>query len=312
MMNTKKMSTQILSCVLAAGLLTACGHTHSAADGWERNAKEHWQICECGESVNTAAHTLDENNVCTGCGSEIQDFGDFMDVSTYTEQGDPLHMTSYDADGNVLSDMRYEYEYDADGNKLSHKYYGDGVLMEEAEYEAGVPTQYTNYYEDGTKSVSDYDEDGNAVSTAYYDADGKVYSETQSEYAYTADGESYETKNTMTDMDGAVYISEFNEQGDQIAWICYDPDGNLMTEERYEYEYDDEGNTLAKKIYVSGALSQELLYTTVTDADGWMSYPGTVIDYFDDGSKTVTEYNENDEIISIMTYDAAGNEIAAG
>ena len=116
----KKLLTQIVPCVFLVALLTACGHTHSPADGWELNAKEHWQSCECGETLNTAAHTLDESSVCTACGAEIQDFGDFVDVSTYSEYGDPLRMTSYDANGGVTSDMRYEYEYDADGNKLSH------------------------------------------------------------------------------------------------------------------------------------------------------------------------------------------------
>ena len=305
----KKIFTRIVPCVLMAVLLTACGHSHSAVGGWEVNAKEHWQVCECGESLNTGAHTLSEESVCTVCGAEIWDFGDFVDVSTYTEQGDPLHMTSYDADGNVLSDMLYEYEYDADGNKLSHKYYGDGVLMEEAVYEAGVPTQYTSYYEDGTKGVSEYDEDGNVVSYVFYDADGSVNSTTESEYAYTADGESYEAKNTMTDFEGAKYIGEYNEFGDQIAWIFYDVEGNLVTEERYEFEYDDEGDLRTKRTYVDGVLTQELLYTTVIDGDGRMSYPGTEINYHSDGSKTVTEYDENDEIISETTYDAAGNVV---
>ena len=308
----KKLLTQIVPCVFLVALLTACGHTHSPADGWELNAKEHWQSCECGETLNTAAHTLDESSVCTACGAEIQDFGDFVDVSTYSEYGDPLRMTSYDANGGVTSDMRYEYEYDADGNKLSHKYYGDGVLMEEAVYEAGEPVQYTSYYEDGTKNVSEYDEDGNVVSTVFYDADGTVSSTTESEYAYTADGESYEAKNTMTDFEGAKYIGEYNEQGDQTAWIYYDAEGNLVTEERYEFEYDEEGDLRAKRTYVDGALTEELLYTTVIYGNGWMSYPSTVIDYASDGSKTVTEYDENDEIVSVTTYDAAGNEIAAG
>jgi len=58
---------------------------------------------------------------------------------------------------------------------------------------------------------------------------------------------------------------------------------------------------------VSGVLTEELIYTTVTDEDGWMNYPGTVIEYHDDGSKTVTEYDENDNVISETKYDAAGN-----
>lgn len=230
----KRLFSFVLAVAMAASL-TACAekHTHSA-EGWELNAREHWQICECGEAINTAAHSLDENSKCSVCGAEIWDFGDFVDVHTYTQYGDSLRITSYDADGSVAS-------------------------------------------------------------------------ETWSEYGFTADGESYETKNTMIDADGIKYIGEYNEQRDMTAWFCYDADGNLVTEERYEFEYDTEGRKQVKRAYVSGTLTQELIYKLVTEEDGWMNYPGTVIDYHDDGSKTVTEYDENDEIISATTYDAAGN-----
>lgn len=310
-MKIKKILAGIFPSVLAAAVLTACSpkHTHAPAEGWELNAKEHWQLCECGEAMNTAAHTLDENSLCSVCGAEIWDFGDSVDVHTYTQYGDPLRSTSYDADGSITSDLRYEYEYDADGNKLLEKYYGDGVLMEETVYEAGIPVQYTAYYEDGTKTVAEYDENGNIPHSVYYDVDGSVASETWSEFASTADGDSYESKNTMTDADGIKYIGEYNEQGDMTAWLCYDADGSLMTEERYEFEYDTEGRKQVKRSYVNGTLTEELIYTLVTEEDGWMNYPGTVIAYEADGSKTVTEYNENDEIISKMTYDAAGNAV---
>lgn len=309
----KKLFSFALAVVMAASL-TACAekHTHAPAEIWELNAKEHWQLCECGEAMNTAAHTLDDIGVCSVCGAEIWDFGDSVDVYTYTQYGDPLRITSYDADGNVTSDLRYEYEYDADGNKVLEKYYADGVLMEETVYEAGIPVQYTAYYEDGTKTVAEYDEDGNIVHSVYYDVDESVASETWSEYAYTTDGESYESKNTMTDADGIKYIGEYNEQGDMTVWSCYNADGSLATEECYEFEYDAEGRKQVKRIYVGGTLTEELIYTLVTQEDGWMNYPGTVIEYEADGSKTVTEYDENDNVISVATYDAAGNEIAAG
>lgn len=309
----KKLFSFILAAAMAASL-TACApkHTHTPTEGWELNAKEHWQLCECGETINTAAHAPDESSRCSVCGAEIWDFGDFVDVNTYNEYGDILRMTSYDANGNVIGDLRYEYEYDADGNKLLAKYYADGVLMDETAYEEGLPVRYTTYYEDGTESFAEYDENGNVFHFVFYEADGAVSSETWSEFGFTADGESYESKNTMVDADGVKYIGEYNQQGDMTAWFCYDAGGNLLTEERYEFEYDAEGRTQVKRIYISGVLTEELIYTVVTDEAGWMGYPGTVITYEADGSMTVTEYDENDNVISVTTYDAAGNEIAAG
>ena len=259
--------------------------------------------------MNTAAHTLNEDSVCSDCGAEIWIYDESVDVYTYNEYGDLLRMSYYDADGNMLSGLQYEYEYDADGNKLLERCHSDGILEEETVFEAGNPLQYTYYYDDGTKSVSEYDADGNIVHSAYYDADGIVISEDWSEYAYTADGESYEARATMIDIDGSKYVSEYNEQGDQIAWIRYDADGSLKSEERYEHEYDADGDLMATKIYIDGTLSQEMLYTTIIDDFGSMRYPSTIIDYYSDGSKTVTEYDENDEIIALTNYDAEGNVV---
>lgn len=310
-MKMKKAMTKIFGCALAASVLAGCsaGHTHASTEGWELNAKEHWQVCECGEALNTADHTLDEYSMCSVCGAEVWNYGDGADVYLYSAYGDPVRMTSYDADGNVTSDQRYECEYDADGNKLTETYHENGVLRGERTYEAGVLLQYIDYYEDGGKGIMEYDENGNLTHNVFYDADGAVTSETWSEYACNADGEWYETKNTMTDQDGAKYIGEFNEQGDQIAWRCYDADGNLEHDERYEFEYNNEGRKQVKRIYESGTLTEELIYVTVTDEYGWMSYPQTIIYYHADGSKTVEEYNENDELVSETVYDAAGNVV---
>ena len=47
------------------------------------------------------------------------------------------------------------------------------------------------------------------------------------------------------------------------------------------------------------------------NADGWMTYLKKEIHYFEDGSKTVIEYDENWNIVSQKQFDADGNEIEA-
>ena len=39
-------------------------------------------------------------------------------VMQYDENSNPLSGVLYDADGNVISEEKYEYEYDEDGNMI--------------------------------------------------------------------------------------------------------------------------------------------------------------------------------------------------
>ena len=138
-------------------------HVHAAAERWERDAKEHWHLCGCGEKMDIGEHTLDDMFFCAVCGSEVQDYGDTVDVYTYNEQGDPLQTTSYDADGAVLSDQSWEYEYDENGGKKTERSYNNGVLAEVTEYVPGADgesrtVKYTSYNEDGSYFVNEYDE----------------------------------------------------------------------------------------------------------------------------------------------------------
>ena len=74
-MNKKNV---VISALLTAALLAGCGgqpqggdHTHTAKEGWEWNGTEHWQVCECGEKMDAAAHELNDALVCADCGAEV-------------------------------------------------------------------------------------------------------------------------------------------------------------------------------------------------------------------------------------------------
>ena len=85
-------------------LLTACGgnHVHSPSGGWICDPEQHWQVCECGEPINTAAHTLHEG-FCTDCGCEIAFYEDgSKTVQEYDAVLDLVKETVYDAGGNAV------------------------------------------------------------------------------------------------------------------------------------------------------------------------------------------------------------------
>ena len=103
------------------------------------------------------------------------------------------------------------------------------------------------------------------------------------------------------------------------GWHCADADGGTYADGTFTVEdvyfpatVSMTASDAEKPVHFFVELGGDGRGRTQSDAEEYTLYPGTVIEYAADGSKTVTEYDENDEIISVTTYDAAGNEIAAG
>lgn len=314
-----KFGSLILSSILALAVCSGCSsketsHVHSATGEWDLNAQEHWHICECGEKLDVSAHTLDDTMVCTVCGSEIWDLGDgLFDVYTYDETGEILRSTSYDANGNIISESRHVYEYDADGNKVSGKYYENDVLLQLDEFSTTAEgetylTKGTSYQEDGSSFVNEYDEENNIIAAYTYDADGTLLYETHTEYAYTEDGICYESKSTEKDtVANSILVAEYNEYGDLVSRTMTDADGQVTLDERYEREYDDDGNMLWEKTYSGDMLTYEIVsYASGSDDSSTWRYPEQTIVYNEDGTKVISFYGDNTEVETETYYNADG------
>lgn len=306
------MKKNMLCIVLALSLalmLAACGHTHAPGD-WNRDAKTHWKLCECGEQVDAGEHTLDDMLVCTACGAEVHEWDDCTDVYLYNDGGYLLSYVSYDPDGTVVYEERVEYSFDAAGNILEEKHYNGDKLTEESRYTDGTLDSITTYDDEGGCFINNYDENGNQVSLISYDAAGNLIGEQYSGYVWSEENEEWIEVRTLTvEADGSSYEGEYNAFGDQIAWRSYDPDGNLLNDERYVYTYTDDGRTDVKETYQFDVLVEQVQYKLVTFEDGWMNYPAIITSYHSEGGWTVTEYDENDELVSQIRYDADGNVI---
>ena len=79
----------------AAAQPTPDAHVHTAVGNWERDHKNHWQFCECGEKINEGPHEMDGDR-CNICSSDIWDFGDYISVDTYFDDGSSYISTSFD------------------------------------------------------------------------------------------------------------------------------------------------------------------------------------------------------------------------
>ncbi len=315
----KKSMAMLLVCLMALCVLPttlAAEHTHAAGEEWDRDEKEHWHLCECGEKMDIAEHVMDDEyytTLCSVCGSDIWAFeGLYTDIRNYDEYGNLTRYTALDGEGNLIEEYFYLYEYDEEGNMLHSEQYWDEVLVEEDDYALGffgeylVKTQIV-YYEGIVSSVVEYDEYGNCVKMVMYDEEGNVSIEEATQYEYNEEGEVLHSEQVGSYSDGSVYKEVRNEYNDQISWVYYDENGEVLFEIISEYEYDENGNVLSKKNYHDGVLSDESIYVVVEDEWGDRAYEQMYIGYLEDGAKEVYEYNEHGDNVREIAYDAEGN-----
>ncbi len=278
---------------------------------WDRDAKEHWRPGADGEKLDAAAHTLEED-VCTVCGSGIVDFGESVYVYNYNEHEDQIRNSAYE-NGVLVTDWVTEYEYDDAGNYVSVKYYENGTLYQVDGYTVNadgenVIFKCTNYFE-GSYTTTEYDEHGNASIDYCYDADGVQTEEIHYEYELDENGDYYIFRSTYADLQNNTTTVEcFNVQGDVISNVFYQGEEQVEAS-YYEYRYDEEGRTIYVGTSDDKMLLEEVFYGVFEETDGWYTYMQKYVIYKEDGTKTVTEFNENEEPINKTVYDAEGNVI---
>lgn len=315
---------KLIPILLAALLLVACdtsgsGGTETTVDvdessteetgvsalAWGCDTKYHWPV---DNESKKSAHKLDDLCVCTVCGAEVIEFDDSISLTCHDSYENIVRRAEYDKAGNILSDTVDEYTYDSEGHMLTSKETIDGVLSTEIKYMIvdgeSTPEECIDYYDD-LRTVSIYDEHGNIIEYTEYELNGKEICKTISEFEQSSTGEWFESKSTNTDTYGKI-IASYNEYHDTLNQIMYGTDGTIESDLAWEYTYDADGHHATQKCYSFGKLVEETVFATVTTYDGSMTYPQTVTEYEEDGSKTVYVYNENNDILSRTVYDAAG------
>lgn len=177
----KHFLTGLFACVLI--LMTGCGqeHTHTPAEQWSFDINNHWHSCQCKESLDSEAHTLTDNT-CSVCGSEvlIQEDGTAQ-LSRYDEYDRCILSVSYTKDekGNWMEGERQEYEVNQNGDILCIRNYRAGFLYLEIQHQIstdGEITSYieTEYWEDESKVIYEYDANHALIRKTAYDPAGLV------------------------------------------------------------------------------------------------------------------------------------------
>lgn len=288
--------------LICTALLTACStpegtttepptpdsaetHTHTSAGDWVCDFDNHWRICECGEKIDKAAHTLEHVN-CTVCGSEVVLWEDgTKEVTVYNSHGDNIQFTSYASDGSVVTDERLAFVYDDKGNMTSMTAWHNGFHYASYEYAIGSDGEshiasYTNHYEDGTYKVDTFDENFHTLRTVHYAADDSI--QTESRFLYNEDfsrmteeeylrGEPVAVREYMLDkyqswllVSDLLYNGEgndiartYDDSGNPLSEIHYNAQGGVELEYSFENTYDLNGNLLHVRIFKNGVFLEQ-------------------------------------------------------
>ena len=262
---------------------------------WELDALNHWKVEVDGTSAAPEMHSIDpETMICSGCGAEVWLYDDgAAELSSYNEQGDLVWYASFDSEGVKTGEGAFIYEYDEAGCKTREYQYENGVFITQTVFAMGeegelYPVWSESYYDDGTWARNEYDGHGNCIKAYTYDENDVLTSEITTEYALNADGWYYEAK-TTTILEGTIFISEYNEYGDWVSNYIEEPDGTVVSDVTFAYEYED-GVKVRSWSYESGVLAWETHY----NAEGMIIQE---IEYLEDGSTVVYNYDEEGNLI---------------
>lgn len=328
----KKLALLLCALLLALPFAAAEEHVCEPSGLIDMDLNERWDVCSCGEKLNVTAHSWETDEwgdkMCAICGAAQYLWDDGMvELQGYDEQGNCIRQLSWSAEGDVLIDQSTIYQYDGEGNVNYAWYYDGGRLVAESEFaldHEGYEMEVCaiEYYEDGSMSVSEFNEHGDQTLVAYY-FDGVLESTLRFDYAYDDNGfvtkmrtfsddalveeadyillmddeenyVNYVARQTVwyEDDTRVVYIND--EFGETVSETHYDAAGNVVKNLTFESEYDEEGNLLRVTTMEDGVLSMVVEYAL--DEEGW-TYRAREILYAADGTATETRYDELGEVI---------------
>ncbi len=271
---------------------------------WYADLYNHWHFNESGQRVDLSPHESERK--CTVCNAYF--FLDAMgntNIILYNKQGDMKVDLLYDQRGNLIDGIyalfKYE-EYNGSTVKLSEKNYDPyDNLVGEYYYKTVEGASFLNRmvsYLNGMTFITEYDKFNNIVLEEMIDASG--VSSGIFEYEYTYDSEGFKL-NDKVKKDGKPY-----SEGEYAIDKSGKRPKNYTEKRTFFLEnggtevctyQEDLGLMLTKSVYSpAGKLVCDQAYGI--KANGWETYVKTETLYNANGTKTVTEYDENGNIIS--------------
>jgi len=138
-------------------------------------------------------------------------------VETFNEEGITIELKAYHPSGGLY--YSYTYKYNETGKKIEDN------------------------RNSGSKTIYEYDDEGNMIGDIYYNSDGSQGS--KSIYKYNDKGNIIEKEMYLTK--GDKYTYKYDGKGDMISQAYYNVDGSQGS--KRIYKYDDKGNMIEQKNY---------------------------------------------------------------
>ena len=120
--------------------------------------------------------------------------------------------------------------------------------------------------------------------------------------AHTTEGKQCTECGTMIDQfAGKICLYNFNELEDMLRSTEYDTAGQVLSDDRYAYEYDENNNYVRVEASYNGRLSDIYEYAMSEDGE---NYIAKLTNLFPDGSSAVHTYDVDENTTSTLNYDA--------
>jgi hypothetical protein len=163
-----------------------------------------------------------------------------------------VHDFTYTADKHISTKKTYDY-YGKLTQAIEFYYDETGAVAEEHYYNSNM--EFTHY-----KAFS-YDEQYNLEECLT--ADPKQNQIRKFEYKYNSRYQPIEEIITQEKQITYKINTRYDEHGNIVEKISYQPDSNRTTKQTHEYEYDEQGNWTNHKLFLDSALQSEE-YRTLT------------------------------------------------
>ncbi len=286
---------------------------------------------EYNESGQKVREDFYENGRLTGYSLYgITDEGmEYQAASAYYSEDGSSVITEYDEHGNSLSVCMFDAENEPETEYVSQyaqkdtgEYYEQFCTIHDYKNNYKIELEYTQYGDPvtRTKTLSD----GTVEYAETYDREYDENGDMLWEKTYTDGILTHEICGYITVSDEYGYMRfpektiDYNEDGSRMELVngmngntetetYYNADGSVEKVLRYEYEYAEDGNYSAIRLYEDDRILEEILFSF--DSESGYTYESQKTEYAEDGSKTVTHFNTAMEVTLTEKFDAAGNKV---
>ena len=225
-------------------------------------------------------------------------------VNEYDEYGNMVHMADTDEAGNVEAESWYEYAMDADGGFYESKYterLPEGGKLE-AQYNPMGDIIVRVWYDDADNETRvdtweyEYNEAGQDMWQKQYTDGVLVYEITgYGEYSNSEFSMRYPECIIEYYEDGTRLEQKYGSNGEIETETSYSVGGDVVEVLTYTYETFEDGNWKAIQVHNGDKLVIDKQYAQCSDGSG--SYLETETVYNEDGTTTVTTYDEEGNVI---------------